>query len=79
MQRLVSEFLTDTEEHLGVITTLEECGDDEPEIRRILTAVENRTGAKGLVDTVLSNLAGKSTSLNDWRTLPRRSLRRRKR
>jgi hypothetical protein len=78
MQRVVKEYLTDPDEALGVITTLEEYGDEEPEVRRILTAVEERTGATGLTTAVLSNLEGQSTSSSDWRTLPRRSLRRRK-
>jgi len=79
MQRLVNEFLTDPEESLGIITTLEEYGDEEPEIARILAAVEERTGARGLADMIFSNLEGQSTSQADWKTLPRRSLRRRKR
>ena len=71
MQRIVLEYTKDEWAALAVQTVIEEYGDDEKDLRKVLLAAEKRIPAPGLANAILAAMDGTSTSTLDWRMVPR--------
>ena len=71
VQRLVLEHTKDEWAALAIQTVIEEFGDDEKALKKVLLAAEERIPAPGLTDAILTALDGTSTSTLDWRRVPR--------
>ncbi len=71
VQRLVLEYTKDEWAALAVQTVIEEYGDDEKALRKILLAAEENIPAPGLANAILAAMDGTSTSTLDWRLVPR--------
>lgn len=78
VQRLVLDYTKDEEAALAIQTTIEEFGDDEEGLTEVLQAAEKALPAPGLTTTILTTLAGESSSSLDWRLVPRHPKNRRR-
>lgn len=72
VQRIVQDYTKDEEAALAAQTVIEEFGDDEAGLTEVLQAIEKKSPAPGLTRSILTVLAGESTSTLDWRLVPRR-------
>ena len=71
VQRLMLDYTKDEWAALAVQTVIEEYGDDEKSLKKILQEAEAKLPAPGLTAAILTALAGESTSSLDWRMVPR--------